>query len=102
MSYSPTRREVLCPGRHSGRDRVILLAKDVRNKEGAMSRGEMYHKPKYGQNDPVWVERGAEQPLEGQVLRYIGGRTYEVAISGQGVRVIQEQALSLRTKGERR
>ena len=67
-----------------------------------MSRGEMYHKPKYGQNDPVWVERGAEQPLEGQVLRYIGGRTYEVAISRQGVRVIQEQALSLRTKGERR
>ena len=38
-----------------------------------MSRGEMYHKPKYGQNDTVWVERGAEQPLEGQVLRYLGG-----------------------------
>jgi hypothetical protein len=67
-----------------------------------MSRGEMYHKPKYGQNDTVWVERGAEQPLEGQVLRYLGGRTYEVAISGQGVRVIQEQALSLRSQGERR
>jgi hypothetical protein len=67
-----------------------------------MSRGEMYHKPKYGQNDTVWVEWGAEQPLEGQVLRYIGGRTYEVAISGQGVRVVQEQALSLRTQGERR
>jgi hypothetical protein len=31
----------------------------------------MYHKPKYGQNDTVWVEWGAEQPLEGQVLRYI-------------------------------
>jgi hypothetical protein len=67
-----------------------------------MSRGEMYHKPKYGQNDTVWVERGAEQPLEGQVLRYLGGRTYEVAISSQGVRVIQEQALSLRSQGERR
>jgi hypothetical protein len=66
-----------------------------------MSRGEMYHKPKYGQNDTVWVERGAERPLEGQVLRYLGGGTYEVAISGQGVRVVQEQALSLRSKGER-
>ena len=68
-----------------------------------MSRGEMYHKPKYGQNDPVWVEWGAEQPLEGQVLRYIGGRTYEVAVSGRYVRVVQEQALSVRHKeGERR
>jgi hypothetical protein len=67
-----------------------------------MSRGEMYHKPKYGQNDTVWVERGTEQPMEGQVLRYLGGRTYEVAISGQGVRVVQEQALSLRIKDERR
>ena len=67
-----------------------------------MSRGEMYHKPKYGQNDSVWIDRGAEQSLEGQVLRYIGGRTYEVAISGQGVRVVQEQALSVRRKeGER-
>jgi hypothetical protein len=35
------------------------------------------------------------------VLRYLGGGTYEVAISAQGVRVIQEQALSLRSKGER-
>jgi hypothetical protein len=68
-----------------------------------MSREEMYHKPKYGQNDTVWVEREAEQPMEGQVLRYLGGRTYEVAISGQGVRVVQEQALSPRRKeGERR
>jgi len=67
-----------------------------------MSRGEMYHKPKYGQNDTVWVERGAEQPLEGQVLRYLGGGTYEVAISGQGVRVAEQQALSPRTKDERR
>ena len=68
-----------------------------------MSREEMYHKPKYGQNDTVWVERAADQPLEGQVLHYLGGRTYEIAISGQGVRVIQEQALSLRRKeGERR
>ena len=41
----------------------------------------MYHKPKYRKNDPVWVEWGAEQPLEGQMLRYLGGRTYEVAIS---------------------
>src|SRR5688500_18908483 len=102
MSYSLTRREALCPGRRSGRDRVILVAKGGRNKEGAMSRGELYHKPKYAQNDPTWVERGAERPLEGQVLRYIGGRTYEVAVSGQGVRVVQEQALSPRTKGERR
>lgn len=67
-----------------------------------MSRGEMYHKPKYGQNDAVWVDQGAEQPLEGQVLRYLGSRTYEVAISSEGVRVVQEQALSLCTKGERR
>jgi hypothetical protein len=51
----------------------------------------------------VWVERGAEhQPIKGQVLLYIGRRTYEVALSNQGVRVVQEQALSLRTKGERR
>jgi len=62
----------------------------------------MYHKPKYGQNDTVWVERGAEQPLEGQVLRYLGGGTYEVAISSQGVRVAEQQALSPRTKDERR
>ncbi len=67
-----------------------------------MSRWEMYHKPKYGQDDTVWFEREAEQSMEGQVLRYLGGRTYEVAISGQGVRVVQEQALSLRIKGERR
>ncbi len=66
-----------------------------------MSRGEMYHKPKYGQNDTVWVEWGAEQLLEGQVLRYIGRRTYEVAVSGRGVRVVQEQGLSPRSKGER-
>jgi hypothetical protein len=61
----------------------------------------MYRKPKYGQNDTVWVECQAEQPLEGQVLRYLGGATYEVAISVQGVRVVQEQALSPRTKDER-
>jgi hypothetical protein len=67
-----------------------------------MYRGAMYRKPNYGQNDTVWVERAAEQPLEAQVLRYLGGATYEVAISGQGVRVIQEQGLSPRTKGERR
>ena len=67
-----------------------------------MGRGEMYRKPEYGQNDTVWVERGAERPLEGQVLRYIGGRTYEVAISGQGVRVARQQTLSPRTKSERR
>ncbi len=61
----------------------------------------MYRKPKYGQNDTVWVECQAEQPLEGQVLCYLGGGTYEVAISGPGVRVIQEQALSPRSKDER-
>ncbi len=72
------------------------------NRREPTSRWEMYHKPKYGQNDTVWFEREAEQPMEGQVLRYLGGRTYEVAISGQGVRVVQEQALSLRIKGERR
>ncbi len=66
-----------------------------------MYRGAMYRKPKYGQNDTVWVEWQAEQPLEGQVLHYLGGATYEVAISGQGVRVVQEQAVSLRSKGER-
>jgi len=62
----------------------------------------MYRKPKYGQDDMVWVERGAVQPVKGQVLLYIGRRTYEVALSNQGVRVVQEQALSLRTKGESR
>jgi ribosomal protein L24 len=66
-----------------------------------MYRGAMYRKPKYGQNDTVWVQRGAEQPLEGQVLRYLGGATYEVAISGRGVRTVQEQALSPRSKDER-
>jgi hypothetical protein len=50
----------------------------------------------------VWVERGVEQPVKGQVLLYIGRRTYEVALRSQGVRVVQEQAMSLRTKGERR
>ena len=59
----------------------------------------MYRKPKYGQNDTVWVEWQAEQPLGGQVLRYLGGGTYEVAITAQGVRVVQEQALSSRSKG---
>jgi hypothetical protein len=63
---------------------------------------QMYLKPKYVQDDAVWVDRGAEQPVKGQVLLYIGHRTYEVALSSQGVRVIQEQALSLRTKDERR
>ena len=67
-----------------------------------MSHWQLYQKPKYGQNDTVWVERGAEQPVKGQVLLYIGRRTYEVALSNQGVRVVQEQALTLRTKGERR
>jgi hypothetical protein len=60
----------------------------------------MYREPQCGQSETVRVERGAEQPLEGQVLCYLGGRTYEVAISGQGVRVVHEQALSLRTKGK--
>jgi hypothetical protein len=62
----------------------------------------MYQKPKYVQDDAVWVERGAEQPVEGQVSLYMDRRTYEVALSSQGVREIQEQALSLRTKGQRR
>jgi hypothetical protein len=65
-----------------------------------MYRGAMYRKPKYGQSDTVRVEWGAEQPLEGQVLSYLGGRTYEVAISGQGVKVVQEQPLSPRTKAK--
>jgi hypothetical protein len=66
-----------------------------------MYRGAMYREPKYGQNDTVWVERGAEQPLEGQVLRYLGGATYEIAIGGRDVKVVQEQALSPRSKGGR-
>jgi hypothetical protein len=65
-----------------------------------MYRGAMYRKPKYGQSDTVQVERGAEQPFEGQVLCYLGGRRDKVAMSGQGVRVVQEQALSLRTKAK--
>ena len=67
-----------------------------------MSHWQMYQKPKYVQYDAVWVAQGAEQPLKGQVLLHIGHRTYEVALSSQGVRVVQVQALSLRTKGERR
>jgi hypothetical protein len=63
---------------------------------------QMYQKPKYVQDDTVWVDQGAEQPVKGQVLLYIGRRTYEVALSSQGVRVVREQAMSLRTKGERR
>jgi hypothetical protein len=62
----------------------------------------MYQKPKYVQNDTVWVDREAEQPVKGQVLFYIGRRTYEVALSSQGVMVVQEQALSIRTRDERR
>ena len=70
---------------------------------GAVSHWQMYKKPKYGQADTVWVDRGAEQqPVKGQVLLYIGRRTYEVALSYQGVRVVQEQALSERPKGHRR
>ena len=67
-----------------------------------MSHWQMYQRPKYVQDDTVWVERGVEQPVKGQVLLYIGRRTYEVALRSQGVRVVQEQAISLRTKGERR
>jgi hypothetical protein len=67
-----------------------------------MSHWQMYLKPKYVQDDAVWVDQRAEQPVKGQVLLYMGRRTYEVALSSQGVRVVQEQALSLRTKGERR
>ena len=67
-----------------------------------MSHLPMYQKPKYVQDDTVWVDQGAEQPVKGQVLLYIGRRTYEVALSSQGVRVVQEQALSIRTEGERR
>ena len=63
---------------------------------------QMYQKPKYVQDDTVWVDQGAEQPLKGQVLLYLGRRTYEVALRSQGVRVVQEQAMSLRTKGQRR
>jgi hypothetical protein len=62
----------------------------------------MYQKPKYVQDDTVWVDQGAEQPVKGQVLLYMGHRTYEVALSSQGVRVVREQALSIRTEGERR
>jgi hypothetical protein len=68
-----------------------------------MSHWQMYQKPKYRQDDAVWVDRKAEQqPVKGQVLFYISRRTYEVALSSQSVRVVQEQALSIRTKGERR
>jgi hypothetical protein len=67
-----------------------------------MSHLPIYQKPKYVQDDTVWVDQGAEQPVKGQVLLYMGHRTYEVALSSQGVRVVQEQALSLRTEGERR
>jgi hypothetical protein len=67
-----------------------------------MSHWEMYQRPKYVQDDAVWVERGVEQPVKGQVLLYMGRRTYEVALRSQGVRVVREQALSLRAKGERR
>jgi hypothetical protein len=67
-----------------------------------MSHWEMYQRPKYVQDDAVWVDRGAEQPVKGQVLLYMGRRTYEVALRSQGVRVVREQALALRAKGERR
>ena len=67
-----------------------------------MSHWQMYQRPKYVQDDTVWVERGVEQPVKGQVLLYIGRRTYEVALRSQGVRVVQEQAMSLRAKGQRR
>ena len=67
-----------------------------------MSHLPMYQKPKYVQDDTVWVDQGAEQPVKGQVLLYMGHRTYEVALSSQGVRVVREQALSIRTEGERR
>ena len=67
-----------------------------------MSHWQMYHKPCYSQGDTVWFARGTEQPVKGQVLYYIGRRTYEVALSGQGVRVVHEQELSLHPKGDTR
>ena len=36
---------------------------------------------------------GSRAPVKGQVLLYMGRRTYEVALSRQGVRVVQEEAL---------
>ena len=68
-----------------------------------MSHWQMYLKPYYSQGDTVGAARGTEQqPVKGQVLYYIGRRTYEVALSGQGVRVVHEQALSLHTAGDTR
>lgn len=68
-----------------------------------MSHWQMYQKPYYGQGDKVWAARGTEQqPVKGQVLYYIGRRTYEGALRGQGVRVVHEQALSRHTKGDTR
>ncbi len=67
-----------------------------------MTHWQMYQKPYYSQGDTVWASRGTERPVKGQVLYYIGRRTYEVALSGQGVRVVHEQALSRHIKGDTR
>jgi hypothetical protein len=67
-----------------------------------MPHWQMYQKPYYSQGDAVWAARGTEKPVKGQVLYYIGRRTYEVALSGQGVRVFHEQALSRHIKGDTR
>ena len=67
-----------------------------------MSHWQMCQKPYYSQGDTVWAARGTEKPVKGQVLYYIGRRTYEVALSGQGVRVVHEQALSRHITGDTR
>ena len=71
-----------------GRDNVSSLANEILQ-------------PKYVQDDAVWVERGRAARQRGKCCS-TWAETYEVALSSQGVRVVQEQgSLSLRTKKAR-
>ena len=60
----------------------------------------MYRRPAYGQGDSVWVNRAGAQ-LEGIILGYQGIAMYRVAVAGQGMKVIQESAMSPRTEADK-
>ena len=53
-----------------------------------MYRGAMYRKPKYGQNDTVWVERGAKQPLEKNLRDAVSNPEHLSGSSGCDVRAL--------------
>jgi hypothetical protein len=60
----------------------------------------MNWRPRYQHGDLVWVNIGAGVFLEGYVMHYRYGATYEVAVAGQGLQKVQERAMSPRVPDE--